>query len=59
MLVPMSKERFVLRMTQDAARAREAEEERQRRLKFDLADYLFDIRFKKFKRFHLHARPYR
>jgi hypothetical protein len=55
----MSKERFVLRMMQDAARAREEEAERQRRLKFDLVDYLFDIRLKKFKRLHLHARPYR
>lgn len=59
MLVPMTKERFVLRMLQDGAKAREEEAERQRRLKFDLVDYLFDIRLKKFKRLHLHARPYR
>ena len=59
MLVPMTKERFVLRMMADAAAARDLDRERQRRLSYELNDYVFAIRHKRLKWLATHQRAYR
>ena len=59
MLVPMSKERFVERMLADANRKILIDKERQRRLKFELQDYLSTKHNKRAREMRRHERYYR